>query len=87
MSDVSNSDLMTVLLDIKQDIGSLQTKAEGHTQWMAKHVADDALMCADIRAIQITQASQRGAAKVWNMLGAAIGTVLGAVAGYMGGRH
>ena len=91
MSDVSNGDLMNVLLDIKQDIGGLKTKADGHTAWMTKHVADDALMMADIRKLQDIGASQRGASRVWNTLGLGAAGVIGAVAGpvfsWLTGKH
>lgn len=68
-------------------LARIETKVDGTLAWMTKHVADDKLMAKDIHELQIDQAKQRGAAKVWNLLGVVGGALLGAAGGYFGNRH
>jgi hypothetical protein len=51
MSEPSNNDLMSVLLEIRQqtkDIGSLLDK---HAASFTQHIADDALLARDVRQL------------------------------------
>lgn len=79
MPEVSNGDLMMVLLEIKDDMGSLKAKAEGHTAWMTKHVEDDKVLAGKIADIQLIQAKQRGFLTAIGV----IGSILGSVGGWL----
>lgn len=59
-------------------LGRIEQKIDGHTDWMRKHVADDAVMAQDIKSLQLTQARQRGFLTAIS----AVGTVIGAGVGY-----
>lgn len=70
-------------------LGRIEQKIDGHTEWMKKHVADDAVMAADIQKIQLSNARQKGVLAALTT----VGTVLGAGVGYAvdlltrGGHH
>jgi hypothetical protein len=78
MSEISNSDLLTVLLEIKGDIGQLQSTAASNVKALADHVAADAVMAGDIKRLQLGAARQRGFLTAIT----AVGTVVGAGVGY-----
>lgn len=59
-------------------LGRIEQKIDGHTDWMRKHVADDAIMAQDIKSLQLSQARQRGFMTAIS----AVGTVIGAGVGY-----
>lgn len=67
---------------IERVFGSLariEQKIDSHSQWMSKHVADDAIMAQDIQKIQLNSARQRGFMTAL----AAVGSVIGAGIGYL----
>lgn len=70
-------------------LGRIEQKIDGHAAQLAKHVADDAVMAADIKTLQITQAKQRGFLTAIS----GVGTLIGAGVGYAidllarGGHH
>jgi hypothetical protein len=72
--------------DIRESLGRIEQKIDGVLVWIPVHVASDQRMADDIKAIQIDHAKQRGAAKVWSLLGATAGAILGAVGSYFGNR-
>lgn len=78
MSEISNSDLLNVLLDIRGDIGQSQAQIAAVTRAFEAHVVADAAMAADIQKINLGAARQRG---IFTAL-SAVGTVLGACIGY-----
>jgi len=59
-------------------LARIEQKIDGHTTWMVQHVADDALMAADIVKLKERAARQRGFITALT----AMGSVLGAIAGY-----
>jgi hypothetical protein len=59
-------------------LGRIEQKIDGHTSWMEKHVADDRLMANDIVLLKERAARQRGFITALT----AMGSVIGAVAGY-----
>ena len=78
-----NDDAMRGMRDdqIERVFGSLariEQKIDGHSEWMKSHVAEDKLMAADIKGLQISHSRQKGFLTAVS----AIGTVLGAGVGY-----
>ncbi len=58
-------------------LGRIEQKIDGHTMWMINHVAEDAKMAADIKALQMSGARQRGFTTAVAAVGAAVGTGVG----------
>lgn len=87
---MSDQRIMDILLEIHGDIGQLKGTTTAFAAGLAKHVADDEAMAADIKQLQLTQASNKGAARVWTLVGSGIGAALGsavAVAAAWLGKH
>jgi hypothetical protein len=72
MSDVSNDRIYETLLGIKEDIGTLNAKADTAAELLAKH---------EIRVSNLEAGAnrQKGAAKVMALLATALGAVGGLV--------
>ncbi len=84
MSQVSNDQIYAVLLDIKEDIGSMNATLAAHQSAFTTHVAEDKQMAEDINKIELRQASMRGERRTWNIVTTAVGSVAGAIAAYLG---
>lgn len=70
MNDVTNADLYGVLLGIKEDIGGLKKSAEMQLEGLKNHGTR-------ISSLEEGAAKQKGAAKVWTLVGSAVGAALG----------
>lgn len=70
-NDVSNADIYSVLLGIKEDIGGLKNSADTHFEALKNHGNR-------INLLEEGAARQKGAAKVWTLVGSTIGAALGA---------
>ena len=83
MGEVTNLDLMTVLLDIKKDLGDTGARITSTTELLAQHIADDKALLngvrTDITTIQMQGAKQRGFLAALT----SVGSVLGAGVGYL----
>lgn len=83
MADVSNSDLMGVLLEIKSQTGEMKANIASTAEALKQHVADDKEMAkalfSRIETLQFGQAKQRGFLSALAM----VGGVLGAGVGYV----
>lgn len=77
MSDVSNNDLLNVLLEIKNDVGQLKQQATGHTAWMTQHVEDDKKMAKDINTLQMQGARQKGFLGALSIMGGGLTYAIG----------
>jgi arginine/lysine/ornithine decarboxylase len=73
VNEPTNADLYNVLLDIKEDIGGLKTSASLQLEGLKNH-------SGRIIALEDGAARQKGAAKVWTLVGSATGAIAGAVA-------
>lgn len=80
MSEVTNADIYGVLLDIKEDIGGLKSSASLHLKAIENHGER-------LGKLEKVAANQRGAAKVWTLVGSAVGSAAGAVLGWFFGVH
>lgn len=60
MREVNNSDLLDVLMEMKEDLGAVKQNQETQTAWMTAHVAEDKLMARDIQTLTMTHARQKG---------------------------
>jgi hypothetical protein len=80
-----------VLFEIQRSLGRIEQKIDGHSTALTQHVADDKVVARAlferIETLQLSHASQRGAARVWSMVGAAAGALLGALGSYFGRSH
>lgn len=74
MSDeVTNAAIYGALMDIKKDIGGLQTSSTLQLEGLRSHATR-------IAALEEGASRQKGAAKVWTLVGTAVGTVAGWIA-------
>ncbi len=80
-----------ILMDIQRTLGRIEQKIDGHVTSFTQHVADDKVVARAlferIEPLQLEQARQKGAAKVWSLVGAAGGALLGIVGSYLSNRH
>lgn len=88
-NEVSNGDIFSVLMDIKESIGRLDGKVDSHSGQLAAHIADDKVLSESIQKLQISQARQRGFVAALSTMGAVVGAGLGAAVDYFsrGGHH
>jgi len=64
-------------------LGRIEQKIDSHTQWMTKHVADDALMAKDIESLKLSHARQKGFMTALAGVGSVIGAGIGYLAEYL----
>lgn len=81
MPDVSNSDLMQVLLDIKQQTGAMQANIASTAETLKQHVSDDKEVAKAlfhrIEELQFSAAKQRGFISALAMFGSLLGAGVG----------
>jgi hypothetical protein len=80
MSEPTNGDIYGVLMSIQQDIGGLKAMSYTQTQAMENHGNR-------IGSLEECAARQRGAARVWGMLGTALASIMGGAVGWIFERH
>ena len=73
MTDPTNADLYSVLLDIKGDIGGLKATSKLQLEGLKSHGAR-------LKVLEDGAARQKGAAKVWALVGSALGAAIGGTA-------
>ena len=74
---------------IERVFGSLariEQKIDGHTVWMAAHVAEDKLMAADITALKVASGRQKGFIAAIGTIGGVLGAIIAAAADFFGSR-
>lgn len=76
MTEVTNADLYGALMDIREDIGALKTSASINLTALQSH-------STRIGDIEATINKQRGAARVWGLVATGLGSLAGAVLGYL----
>jgi hypothetical protein len=83
MSEVTNSDLMGVLMSVREDLGGIKANVASTSALLANHIGVDTVVQAQLRTDVSTL--QLGAARQKGFLAAigTIGTMLGAGMGYM----
>lgn len=88
MSEVSNSDLLKVLMDIKQDIGQLQSTAASTASTLKEHAQQDVEWFSAthkrLQSLELTRATAAGKASVWTLLAGSVGGALGLAGSYVG---
>jgi hypothetical protein len=80
VSEVTNTDIYSVLLDIKEDIGGLKASSDLQLKGLTAHGER-------IATLEESSAKQKGAAKVWGLVGTAVGGLAAAVAGAVFSKH
>lgn len=60
MSEISNGDIFQLLCKMNGDIGAIKQGQQTQTDWMTAHVAEDKIMAADISALKMAGARQKG---------------------------
>ena len=68
MSGISNKQIYDVLLEIKGEVSGLAATSKAHADVFAQHVKDDEKMSADILALKLIGAKQKGATRTWGFL-------------------
>ena len=83
MSEVSNSDLMGVLLSVREDLGGIKANVASTSALLANHIGVDTVVQSQLRTDVSTL--QMGAARQKGFLAAigTVGTLLGAGIGYI----
>jgi hypothetical protein len=80
-----------ILFEIQRSLGRIEAKIDGNAATLTQHVADDKVVARAlferIETLQLDHARQKGAARVWGMVGAIGGALLGAAGSYFGNRH
>lgn len=88
-NEVTNADLMDVLMSISKDFGELKNQTATTAAALKQHVEDDKAMLASIQTLQLTGAKQKGfltaLASFGGILGAGLGYVVERV--LFGGSH
>lgn len=79
--------MMGILTKISGDLGEMRAEVRNYAQQLNAHIADDEALGSRVTAIEMHQATQAGKATVWSMVGAAVGSALGAAAAFLGVRH
>jgi F0F1-type ATP synthase assembly protein I len=80
MSDnISNTDLMNVLLSLKGDVGELKGHVSGTQLILAAHILEDKALTADVQKLQFSQQRQRGFVAAVSAIGAVVGAGIGVV--------
>lgn len=69
-NEVTNGDLYSVLLGIKEDIGGLKTSADLHFEALKNH-------SERIGVLENSVAKQKGAVKVWGLVATGAATAVG----------
>jgi hypothetical protein len=82
-----DTNLAEALGEIQRSLGNIEGSVKGMKEAFERHVSDDNEVEVRVRDVEVALAKQRGAARVWNMVGTASGVVVGAVAAYFGAKH
>jgi hypothetical protein len=82
-----NSDAPQWALEMSHTLGTIDGKLDSLQGAFNRHVSDDNEVEKRVAAVENHQSVQRGEAKVWGRLTVAAGSLLGALAGYIGGHH
>jgi hypothetical protein len=78
--EISNFDLYQILLDIKEDVGGLKASSALQLESTRNH-------SSRITELEVKGDQQRGAAKVWALVGASLAGIIGSAAGWIFERH
>ena len=84
---VGISDVYSLLLDIKGDLGEIRTTASMTAKRLDDHVEDDRRLEASVVKLQLQHASIAGASKVWALVAGAAGTLVGGMIDYFFVHH
>lgn len=76
MSDVSNADLMNVLLTVKQDIGGIKADIVSHAAAFQAHCKEDHELAEDVKQLELSAARAHGKRMAFGMIGSFIGAAL-----------
>ena len=72
-------------------LGRIEQKIDGHVDTVASHVAQDEkfqkYIFEAVQALQISHAKQKGAARVWTLVGTGVGSIVGTAFAYLLKRH
>jgi gas vesicle protein len=72
--------ILQLLMDIKGDVGELKASTQTFADGLKKHIEDDEKLAEDVKTLQLTQAANKGAARVWTLVGSGIGAAVGSAA-------
>lgn len=75
-----DTQLATALSEIQRTLGRIESSVETQVKNFEAHVASDKLMAADISALQLSQARQRGFIAGITAVATAIGSMVAVIA-------
>jgi hypothetical protein len=93
MNNVSNDQLWDLMCRIHGDIGELKGTATATNAVLKDHIEEDKRVVRamydtqikpvqdDVKAMQLTQAKQKGSARTWGLVAAGAASIAGSVAG------
>jgi len=87
MGPVTNDVLLTAILDLKGDVGTLIGKVESQRTNLAAHIDDDAAMAADISTLKTQAAERRGVSRVMHAVSGGLGSLIGVAATLLTRHH
>lgn len=70
------SDMMTILLEIKSDLGELKGSTRAFADTLAAHIVDDKKLAGELADLKIAHASDRSARRAWATAGGVAGAVI-----------
>ena len=79
MDNVSNDTLYNVLLEIKEDIGSLRAAQVSHLAAFQTHLEESKRLSKDVVDINMRLAKQSGAVRVWGLVATGAAAAVGGV--------
>lgn len=79
MSKVDNDQIYDLLCRIHTDIGELKATGTGTRAWLVQHIEDDKAMAANIKTLELANATTQGRTKTWGLIATAAGVVASGV--------
>ena len=69
--------VVSALLEIKGDIGKLQSSVESLNDWLRSHTIEDAAAHQRITDLEMAQAQTKGSERTWKLVAIGGGSIIG----------
>jgi hypothetical protein len=77
--------ILETMLEMKSQLGEIHGTVRAVDEKFDKHVEDDAAVAERVRLLERAHDKQRGAMKVWGLVGVGVGTLCGWAVEYFRG--
>lgn len=78
--------ILETMLEMKSQLGEIHGTVRAVDEKFDKHVQDDAAVAERVRLLERAHDKQRGAMRVWGLVGVGLGTAIGWVVELVAGR-